>query len=260
MTSVQEPTLDDGTEGQTTEPEPGGSLAKAIGALFVAAIVVTGVGAYFILQALSVDELNYTESFSEEYPADANTTLRVSTVSGYIIIVGWSNDVINISGVKRATYEEDLDKIDLEVTVIGDEITLEVTHATNRGGLIDLDLRVPHDVTIETLHSTNGEIDVSDMSVVREVETINGAISLEIPETDGGVELSSTNGRIDCYLLETLDVTVEVTTVNGWIDISDIALSLTIDESTHKRGDLGSGGDLISMSTTNGAIQLHGLT
>ena len=271
----------DDIEGGQHGPEglEGSTLAVIIFGIVVV-IIIAAVGVILVQELVSTGNGHkFTESFYEDHAADTNTVLSVSTVNGYIKIHSWDQDIMNISALKFADYEEDLEKLDLQVTVNGDEISIEVEHATDdfRSEGINLDIKMPYGVAVETLTSTNGRIEVLDVSVVkyvgttngavhiedvgvvRDVNTTNGAISVEILTMNEHVRLSSTNGAIEVHIMTSLDATVDIETLNGHISIHDVPLNLTQDEPHHKIGDLGNGGKMLEVSTTNGDIHLHDL-
>lgn len=272
----------DDIEGGQHGPEglEGSTLAVIVFGIVVV-IIIAAVGVILVQELASTgSDYDFSELIEEEHQANSNTVLSVTTVNGYISIHSWDQNRINISALKYAQHEEDLVKLDLQVTKNGNEIAITVTHTTpsqigNEG--INLDLKVPYAATIESLTSTNGEIDVADMSLVKDVSTANGAVNIElvgavhrVNTTNGAiaveiqtmnnpVSLSTTNGAIDVHILTSLDATVHMETLNGHISIHDVTLTLTLDEPHHKEGALGNGGNLLKITTTNGDISLHDL-
>lgn len=252
-------------------------------------VIVFGIVVVVILAALSVllvqelvstgSEYEFSESMYEEHPADSNTVLSASTVNGYIEIHSWDQNAMNVSALKYADNEEDLEKLDLDVTVNGDEIEIEATHETGDLGNagINLDIKVPYGTAIELLTSVNGRIEVVDISIVKNVGTVNGAVHIEdvgvvhdVNTTNGAifveiltmnnhVEVGSLNGEVEAHIMTSLDATVSIETLNGHISIHHVPLNLTLDEPHHKVGDLGNGGKWLEIVTTNGDIELHDL-
>ena len=202
----------------------------------------------------------FTESFQADYQTVSIRSIEVSTINGKIDINGYNGDEIRLSGLKRADTAEGLDKVELQVTEEDNQIIFKVVHETEQTDLaIDLDLMVPSDIFVERAGTVNGAVEVTGMNLVNDIHTTNGAISVEISETDGDIELGSVNGKIDAYISAALNVTIDMITANGTIDLNDVPLNLTRNEPKHQTGDLGVGGDVISISTANGAIELHRL-
>lgn len=202
----------------------------------------------------------FTESFQADYQSASIRSLEVSTINGKINISGHNGDEILVSGLKRANTAEGLEKVDLQVTQENNQIIFKVVHETTRTDLaIDLDLIVPADIIVEEVESVNGPVEVTGMPLIDEIDTTNGSIRVDISGTDEDIDLGSVNGRIDVYISTDLNATIDMITVNGTIDLNGVPLNLTLNQPKHRTGDLGAGGDEISISTVNGAIELHRL-
>ncbi len=110
-----------------------------------------------------------------------------------------------------------------------------------------------------TARTSNAGITVEESGGVADLETSNGPVSADIPAVKGDVTVSSSNGPVTLRLAEGLDVRVVATTSNGRIAAND--LPLLLDESTGTRvsGTLGDGGATITVTTSNGDIDLSRL-
>ncbi len=257
-----------------------GSTGPVIVFGIVVVVILAATGVILVQELVSTgSEYEFSESIYEEHPADSNTVLRASTVNGYIEIHSWDQNAMNVSALKYADSEEELEELDLEVTVNGDEIDIEARHPTGNIGNagINLEIKVPYGAAIESLISVNGRIEVVDVSivervgtvngdvhledvgVVHDVNTTNGAISVEILTMSNNVELASLNGEIEVHIMTSLDATINIETSNGHISVHDVPLNLTLDEPHHKIGDLGSGGKQLMIHSLNGDIGLHDL-
>jgi len=202
----------------------------------------------------------FTESFQAEYQTVSIRSLQVSTINGQINITGQAGEEIQLRGIKLADTEADLEKVELQVTQENNTIIFNVVHETEQSGLaMDLYLMVPPDLIVEKAESVNGTVDVSGMDLLYDIRTTNGSILVDIPRTDADISLVSVNGKIDVFISTALNVTIDMSTVNGEIDLYGVSLDLTLNQPNHLTGDLGAGGDVISISTVNGAIALHRL-
>jgi DUF4097 and DUF4098 domain-containing protein YvlB len=92
--------------------------------------------------------------------------------------------------------------------------------------------------------------------------TLNGGIQVELTGKtwEGGkLEASTTNGGVTIAMPENYSAHIQTETVNGAID-SDFPISVTVQGRT-RPGNLdfsvGSGGPLVHVSTTNGAVKLR---
>ncbi len=206
-------------------------------------------------------EYEYTQSFNKEYQTQSNTTLNISTINGNIKVVGHQGNVIKVSGLKKAHKQEDIDKLNLEVTKENNSITLNVKHSTGqwRGEALDLDILVPTYVAVQQLQSTNGKIEIKNIPIIDGASTTNGGITIEIRELNYSITLITTNGNIDVYILPTLHGVFDMKTTNGEIKENDIPLIFDIYTNNFKIGSLQGGGPLIDIQTENGNIELHKL-
>ncbi|MBA7473466.1 hypothetical protein ES707_08806 [subsurface metagenome] len=91
------------------------------------------------------------------------------------------------------------------------------------------------------------------------MRTSNGPISAGIPTVRGNVTISSSNGAITLWLAESLDAGIVATTSNGRIAVHDLPLLLRESTGTSVSGTLGNGGPTITVTTSNGGIDLSGL-
>jgi len=225
--------------------------------LLVIIVLLTG-----CTNQISNNEYKFTESFTKQYQIYNNTTLSISTTNGNINISGWDDQKIKVNGIKRARTKEDLKNLYLQVNIDNNTITFNVTHKTGQWNdeAIDLHLKVPYNVSIENLNSTNGNVEVYNMRIMYATDTINGAISMEISEIHNPIFLQSINGKIDVYVNTSINATFDMFTKNGRVIINDIPLNINdkkYDCDNFKIGFLGEGGHSIDIKSTNGDIELH---
>jgi DUF4097 and DUF4098 domain-containing protein YvlB len=237
------------------------------------------------------------EYFEAEYAADDNTTISVSTVNGEIEITSWTGDNVTLNATKRTRHgKDDLENIRIRVSEDNNEISIEIQHPDNAGNrAVDLDIKIPDNVTVETATSTNGPIQITNVKGDAILSTTNGPITvegvdgyIEATTTNGGIDIQgttgidyvtstnggifveifdfiediiiqTTNGGINAYINQSQNANIEIMTVNGGISIED--LEITVAESTSKflRGTIGDGGDKITIITTNGGINIREL-
>jgi hypothetical protein len=127
-------------------------------------------------------------------------------------------------------------------------------HTVN--GTIDVDGADAH-VEAETV---NGDVEIRTTAFAQ-ANTVNGDIHCRLGGTSlpGGAEFETVNGSITIEMPEGLSVDLTASTVNGSID-SDfpIRVSGRINRRT-LRGTLGDGGPELQLSTVNGSIELRRL-
>ncbi len=239
-----------------------------------------------------------SEFFNEEYSANENTIIRVTTINGQIEISSWDGDTVKVDAVKKTRIgQEELDLTEITVDESNDilEITVEYTGSRVTTPSVDLNIKIPSNVTVETAttsngqviingvkgdiqaqssnggifiedvdgyvsaSTTNGQIDIESTTGVGDISTSNGRISVEISDFQQDIKIETSNGRIQVYVNPDLDADLEMTTSNGDISISSLSLNLTTSEDKYKAGTLGLGGNLIDIETSNGDIELYQL-
>lgn len=111
------------------------------------------------------------------------------------------------------------------------------------------------DVKAETV---NGSVDVRTTGFA-EASTVNGNITCRVGRSDfdHDVEFETVNGSITVEMPEGLNADFRANTVNGSID-SDFPILITGKVSRRSlRGSIGSGGPELRLSTVNGSIRLR---
>lgn len=238
------------------------------------------------------------EYFSGEYEADNNTTLNVTNINGQIEIDSWNGDKVELEAIKRTNYgDEELQKVHIIVNRIDDELKVETKYSAieNVRVSVDMKIKVPENVTVGSIETTNGNIMISNTKGNTTAITTNGNIAisnvegyitasssngaLDIQRTTGIGDLSTTNGKIEAHVLDiredidirctnggitvyidpSLDANIEMETTNGHISMNEIELVVTRLESTHVEGVIGEGGNTIDIRTTNGNVNLNKL-
>ena len=217
--------------------------------------------------------------FEDIYNANDDTILSVSTVNGGISISSWDGDNIFLNATKKSRMgEDDLDKAEIVVTENGNQINIEVQHAQPiNSRAVDLDIKIPYNVSVKTVISTNGGIVVENVEGYVTATTTNGGIVIknttgidDLISTNGGinaeifdiqkdVNIQSTNGGINLDIKSTLNSSIQISTTNGGITVGGDFITET--ESTYNSfsGILGSGGFSINIVTMNGGIYIEEL-
>jgi DUF4097 and DUF4098 domain-containing protein YvlB len=232
-----------------------------------------------------------------EYDASDNTILSVSTVNGEISITSWSGENISLNATKRSKYgEDDLDKAEIVVSEIGNEIIIEIKHVQPiRSRAVDLDIKIPYNVTVKSASSTNGPIEVTNVkgnivltntngpidvedvdgyvkattsnggiditgtTGVDDLISTNGGISAEIFDIENNVDIQTTNGGVDLYINPTLNSSIQISTTNGGITVVGDFINVTESSFNSFKGTIGSGEYTINVITVNGGIKISEL-
>ena len=239
-----------------------------------------------------------SEFFNEEYNANENTVIRVTTINGQLEISSWDGDTVKVDAVKKTRIgQEELDLTKITVDEFNEilEITVEYTGTRVITPSVDINIKIPSNVTVETAttsngqviingvkgdiqaqssnggifiedvdgfvsaSTSNGQISIKSTTGVGDISTSNGRISVEIFDFQEDIVIDSSNGDIQVYLKPYLNADLKMSTSNGEVSVSGLSLNLTTSEDKYKKGTIGLGGDLIEIETSNGDIELYQL-
>ena len=239
-----------------------------------------------------------TDYFNGEYNVDENTILKITTINGQIEVNVWDEDIISLNAIKKSRISQDeLEKTLINVIESESLIEIEAEYIGTRltTPSVDMNIKVPKNVTVEyvktsngaiqisgvkgnitattsngaidiedvdgyiTATTSNGKIDVKKTTGIMDLESSNGGIYAEVYDFKKDISISTSNGRIDVYINPLLNADIEMTTSNGQISISGISLNVTYSEEKHIIGKLGEGGNKIDIQTSNGDIYLRKL-
>lgn len=227
-----------------------------------------------------------TKSFSFQVDIINQTRLSVESINGNIIITGrtGSNSIV-ITGERRVGSEsvEDaeahLQELEVSVSDLGNEILVKTTQPGETNGrsyIVNYDITLPKglkvltssingSVAIDSISNrvstdlTNGQITLDEILGNTDIDLENGIIDAEVTvPLDGTADMRTTNGNIDLDIPQSTSAEFSATVVNGIITVSDLDLQDPVSTSSSLTGTLGDGRGTISLSTTNGNINVKG--
>lgn len=237
----------------------------------------------------------YSKTETRNYNITADGKVTVENVNGDIYVESWDKNQVSLQ-IKKTVRADDQDEADEYFTNLSIEIEsgkdfLEVhthyPHEWNRGFFdwlfhlgeksadVEYTLKVPVGVTLD-LGSTNGKVEVQDVSGDVKAHSTNGGINLDgvtgeidASTTNGGISISvsksgsfkdleakTTNGGIKIYCPQDIDADIEAHTTNGGIDTE---FPVTVSGSFNSKsldGKINNGGKRMYLHTTNGGIQI----
>jgi hypothetical protein len=236
-----------------------------------------------------------TDYFNGSYAAYEQTILTVTNINGKVEITGWNETNVSVNAVKRSSFgKEELDKIEINVTSFGKylDIVTKYTGLTTIQGGVDITIKVPRTINIQSVRTSNGEIQISDVkgdlktlssngaivienvdgyvsaetsngrvevkgtTGIKRIRTSNGAIIAEIADLNDNASINTSNAAVTVYLNPALNATIEMITSNGKVTVEGVSLNVELLEETHVVGSLGSGGRRLDIHTSNANIQL----
>ncbi len=186
-------------------------------------------------------------------------------------IVRSSSDAIAQEAVARVRITEDVaaDKVVLRNDglggiVLGVDVTVNFHVTVPRSTRLRL-RTAGGDITVANVNgtvvasTTNGAIAATALGGGVEARSTNGAVAIDLAAVgQDPVDVRATNGSISLTLPTTANANLEANCRNGTIDIADVPLQVTGEQSARKtRGRLNAGGAPIDLTTTNGNIKVR---
>ncbi len=226
---------------------------------------------------LSADQVSTSGDEStllKTFALPAGSKFSIKNISGSISVEAWDQPKAEVKVIKRGPergarvfFTSSANNVSLRTGVPGNnsqDIRYEVK--LPRKIFISIDLKSVNgsiklsDVTGQiSVENKNGSIELTDVVGVSKVETGNGKITATLQKaSQGPMEFVVANGKIDVTIKSDFDADLEATTVRGSISIDD-QLGIPVQKEfvgQHARGQIGSGGQLLKLTTTNGSIKL----
>jgi len=197
------------------------------------------------------------ESFHYSYDCKPGSRLLLENFNGAVEITAWDQPKIEIDGARFAGTKERLQQVKIDISRGADSVTIRTVPPLDRGGNSGAryQIRVPKQVVLELIKSTNGSLRVNGTDGAANLRTTNG--SVRVSGVNGSVSATSTNGTIE---LVGLIGAATARTTNGRIKMADIqgpmeatttngAIVAAMTRSTDDRK--------MRFSTTNGSIELR---
>jgi len=182
--------------------------------------------------------------------------VRVSTVSGDLQAENVSG-VVDFSSVSGDVFLTDI-QADLVLEGTSSDIELEQVKGQIRIGCVSGDVGLSGTEGDVEISTTSGDIEVDQSQGRLDLYSISGDVQVKTrikPEFEYSIE--TTSGDILLYLPEDSDATLECETQSGSIR-AQIPLNLLSTSRNLLRGELGSGGVRINLSSVSGDIKVRG--
>lgn len=152
--------------------------------------------------------------------------MTVTNRNGSVTITDSADDRLRVSGEKRATSQDGLDSMEVEV-ITDERVAVQVKFAdssefTNRS--VDLTVALPNGAAIGRALTTNGSVRASDVTGDLQATTTNG--SVELRDIDGFVRAKTTNGNVTVRNTAGL---LGARSTNGNVDVEVAAMRSDVD-------------------------------
>jgi hypothetical protein len=124
-----------------------------------------------------------------------------------------------------------------------------------------VDVTVVNDMNFEvSLSTSNGEIQATiegDVNADLTIATSNNGVDLTVEaDLNANITAGSSNGDIVMRIGHDQNANFTTTTTNGAVTFHEFTITFTVNEQTNKVGTLGTGGNLVTLDTDNGDIDV----
>lgn len=160
-----------------------------------------------------------TETVEFAVPASDVDSVAVEADDGQTVVHGHDSDDVQVEATKYAIGSMELEDVTVSRDITGGRLDIEagidgVMVGAGGGGIEELDVAVPQDVTVESVGIDDGEGEIRDVS---------GDLSLTVD--DATAEVGPVDGRLDVSVDDGTVTTGDVARVTG--DLDDGRLEMT---------------------------------
>lgn len=174
----------------------------------------------------------FREDFQYSYRLKPGGSLTLENFNGSVEILSWEKDSVQVTGAKYASTESQMHALKIDAASTPDSLAIRTIRPSDRHGNSGAKyvLRVPRQVQLSRITSSNGSIRVEDIQGSARLETSNGSVRfrklsgrLDVRTSNGSVEGSGVDGDANvrtsngAIRLEQMLGGVEATTSNGSI-------------------------------------------
>ena len=248
----------------------------------VCALLTLALGAH-----ASDDRGALTEEFHQTYALTADGRVELDNINGDVRISSWDRNEVKVDAVKYADTKERLDEAKIEIDSRTNALSIRTKYPNhdqtwnwgshNNPASVEYTLTVPRTARLDEIKLINGSLDVNGVSGEVSASCINGR--LEAHNLAGRARLSTINGHLDARFDQLAGHLVELSSVNGSVELtipsdskaeleaSTVSGGIKNDFGLHVnhhqfvghdlRGELGAGGTHIKLENVNGRIEIH---
>jgi len=218
--------------------------------LIFSSLCVTAFVTFFIIDLVRAD----TETFDETYEVSSGTRFEIRNRNGSVNIQGWDRSQVKVHATKKTQWGGKLENVKIQVSQ-GADFKIETIHLIKKPRVsVSYDLRVPVNVVVKLVRTSNGKIELEATHGDTEVETSNGKI--EIENAVGNINAHTSNGAIE---IKDVMGFVSAHTSNGAINVEGVAGVVELETSNGaietEVSDIWENG--LRVRTSNGSIELN---
>src|SRR5947209_19714 len=168
--------------------------------------------------------LDKTEVFDQALDVSGRPVLSVDNRNGNVTITRGTDGKIAVHAIKRATTDDALHSLNVEVQQTGNQVTVRTTGETGSGFFlgwrrtqVDYEIQVPAQSDLAPLRTSNGAIAITDIVGHLDLTSSNGTIGAT--NFDGPVVAQTSNGRVTIHNGRGM---LDLRTSNGTVDVQNV--------------------------------------
>lgn len=220
------------------------------------------------------------QDFEKSYRVGAGGQVKVSNVSGDVVVTAYDGDAIIVRGIKKG---RDSDRVEIEDKSSNDRVDIGVRYPKqcNCDASVRFEVRVPRSINynFDGFSSVSGNVEVSgvtgrlrasavsgdvrvkNVSGSANVSSVSGDVDVEVDRLDGSddMKFASVSGDVTVKLPSSLDAEVDISSLSGSIK-TDFPIEVQSERHgprTYAHGRLGSGSRRVNMTTVSGDLSLN---
>lgn len=220
------------------------------------------------------------QDFQKSYRIGTGGQVRISNISGDVIVTGYDGDAIIVKATKSGRDQEVIEIEDRSGPANVD-VGVRYPKNCNCDASVRFEVQAPRSMSYDydRIGSVSGEVQVTGVSGglrassvsgdvhIKEVSgsvsasSVSGGVKVEIVRLEGSddMKFSSVSGDVSVTAPATLDAEVDISSLSGSIN-TDFPVEVQKDRHgihTSARGKLGEGSRHLKMSTVSGSLSLR---
>ncbi|MFO8062977.1 MAG: hypothetical protein R6U31_08655 [bacterium] len=226
--------------------------------ILLIAVITVIAAAPFFAENIYTKNGYHIEDIEEKINLSKSKTVTVTNKNGSVNLEQWSKDYAEIKVQKIARKKDDLNYIEIKNNNTAQrlEIFTDFSSKNLSDIAVNYTIRIPKNCTVEMIKTSNGAIEVSNITSDIEMKTSNGPIRAD--NVSGTVNAYSSNGPVSIKDAGSIG---RIITSNGPVeaDVPDIDNDCTIKTSNAPVNiSLKGFSGIINAGTSNGAIKVEG--
>ncbi|MGB7599589.1 MAG: DUF4097 family beta strand repeat-containing protein [Candidatus Sulfotelmatobacter sp.] len=226
----------------------------------------------------------FSEEFHQTYALSPGGRVDLENINGAVHISVWDQNQVKVDAIKYADSKDRLADAHIEIDSSNDHLSIRTRYPEHdhwgmnvNPASVEYTLTVPRAARLDEIKLINGALDVTgaagevhascvngrleahNLSGRAELSTVNGRLEVTFNQLPGSsIKLSSVNGAVEMTIPSDSKAEIEASTVSGRIE-NDFGLHLNRHRfvGNDLRGELGSGGPRIKLSSVNGRIEIR---